>query len=159
MFWLMRFWFAALLSAVVKFANDFRIEKATREYVGATLTGEQIGLLVKKAFPGWNGGVYASDCAGMKDGNTFTFRGKTQYNDLVLEYLGPNTFKVLPDESIVRKPRSGRGRGTTRPKTEAEITAELAAIKATLPQAQPQPPAPAAQGKGQSKGKDGGATA
>ena|SRR6266567_4523910 len=37
---------------------------------------------------------------------TLTFRGKASYGDLVLEYLGSNSFKVLPTEQIVRRPGS-----------------------------------------------------
>lgn len=134
-------------------SNDSRIEFATRDYVGATLTGEQIALLVKKTSPNWNGGVYPSDVAYMRTSAGLVPRGKTAYGDGVLEYIGSNAFKVLPTEQIVRKARSGRGRGTTAPKSEETILAELAAVKAKLPQV-----APAAQ-KQPSQRKDGGVSA
>jgi hypothetical protein len=91
------------------FPNSSRIEAATRQHVGATLTSEQIVELVHVSNPEWKGGVYPSDAAGkrLEDG-IITFRGKTAYGDLVLEYLGSNSFKVLPTEQIVRRPGSGK---------------------------------------------------
>ena len=88
-------------------SNSSRIEAATRSHVGATLTSEQIHELVKLSNPDWKGGVYPSDAAGkrLEDGS-LTFRGKVAYGDLVLEYLGENSFKVLPTEQIVRRPIS-----------------------------------------------------
>ena len=77
-------------------SNSSRIEAATRQHVGATLTAEQVTELVRLSDPNWKGGVYPSDAAGkrLEDG-TLTFRGKAAYGDLVLEYLGANSFKVL----------------------------------------------------------------
>ena len=85
--------------------NSSRIEKATRQHVGATLTSEQIHELVKLADPTSTKGVYPSDCAYKRDeAGKLIPRGKTAYGDGVLEYLGPNSFKVLPTEQIVRRP-------------------------------------------------------
>jgi hypothetical protein len=90
-------------------SNSSRIEAATRQHVGATLTSEQVTELVKVADPNWKGGVYPSDAAGKRlDDGSLTFRGKVAYGDLVLEYLGSNSFKVLPTEQIVRRPGSGK---------------------------------------------------
>jgi hypothetical protein len=88
-------------------SNSSRIEKATRDHVGAVLTGAQIIELVKVSQPDWKGGVYPSDAAGklMEDG-TITFRGKVAYGDLVLLYLAENSFKVLADNDIIRRPSS-----------------------------------------------------
>ncbi len=88
-------------------SNSSRIEKATRQHVGATLTAEQIHELVKLADPTSTKGVYPSDCAYKReeDGKLVP-RGKTAYGDGVLEYLGANSFKVLPTEQIVRRPSS-----------------------------------------------------
>ena len=86
-------------------SNSSRIEKATRDHVGAVLTSEQIHELVKLSDPTSTKGVYPSDCAGKRqEDGTITFRGKVQYGDLVLEYLKENQFKVLPTEQIVRLP-------------------------------------------------------
>jgi hypothetical protein len=88
-------------------SNSSRIEKATRQHVGATLTSEQIHELVKLADPTSTKGVYPSDCAYKRDeAGKLIPRGKTAYGDGVLEYLGPNSFKVLPTEQIVRRPGS-----------------------------------------------------
>jgi hypothetical protein len=86
-------------------SNSSRIEVATRQHVNAVLTSEQIVELVKLSDPTSTKGVYPSDCAGkrLEDG-TLTFRGKVAYGDLVLEYLGANSFRVLPTEQIVRRP-------------------------------------------------------
>jgi hypothetical protein len=90
---------------VTTMSNSSRIEKATRDHVGATLTSEQITELVKISNPEWKGGVYPSDAAGKRqEDGTITFRGKVAYGDLVLEYLKENSFKVLPTEQIVRRP-------------------------------------------------------
>ena len=74
-------------------SNSSRIEKATREYVGAVLTSEQISELVKQSDPSSNKGVYPGDAAGkrLEDG-TLTFRGKMSYGDLVLELVGKNQY-------------------------------------------------------------------
>ena len=126
-------------------SNSSRIEKATRDHVGAVLTSEQIHELVKLSDPTSTKGVYPSDCAGKRqEDGTITFRGKVQYGDLVLEYLKENQFKVLPTEQIVRLP--GR---------------KPAKAASTVPASQPAPaPAPtvvpaaaAASGKKAKKGK------
>jgi hypothetical protein len=41
-------------------SNSSRIENATRQHVGATLTSAQITDLVHAADPNWKGGVYPS---------------------------------------------------------------------------------------------------
>ncbi len=87
-------------------SNSSRIEAATRQHVGATLTNEQIAELVKLSFPDWKGGIYPSDCAYTRQGDGLAPRGKTAYGDGVLEYLGENSFKVLPTEQIIRRPGS-----------------------------------------------------
>jgi hypothetical protein len=135
--------------------NDTRIEKATRDFVGAVLTGEQIQHLVKASSPEWNGGIYPSDVAYVRSADGFVPRGKSAYGDGVLEYLGTDSFKVLATDQIVRKSRSGRGRGTTAPKDAAVVAAELAAIKAKLTPAS-EPSAPPVQAKPK---RDGSATA
>jgi hypothetical protein len=86
-------------------SNSQRIEQATRKHVGATLTNDQIVELVKVTSPEWRGGVYPSDSAYKRteDGKLIP-RGKVAYGDGVLEYLGENSFKVLPTEQIVRRP-------------------------------------------------------
>jgi hypothetical protein len=85
-------------------SNSSRIEAATRQHVGATLTSEQIVELVKVADPNWKGGVYPSDAAYTRTPEGLVPRGKTAYGDGVLEYLGANSFKVLPTNEIVRRP-------------------------------------------------------
>jgi hypothetical protein len=89
-------------------SNSSRIEKATRDHVGATLTNDQIVELVKVSDPEWKGGVYASDAAYKREEGTGKLipRGKTAYGDGVLEYLAENSFKVLATEQIVRRPSS-----------------------------------------------------
>jgi hypothetical protein len=107
-------------------SNSSRIEVATRQHVNAVLTSEQIVELVKVSDPTSTKGVYPSDCAGkrLEDG-TLTFRGKVAYGNLVLEYMGPNSFKVLPTEQIVRKP--------TNKKTKTVIPVAAPVIAAAAP--------------------------
>jgi len=109
-------------------SNSSRIEAATRQHVGATLTSEQVTELVHVSNPDWKGGVYPSDAAGkrLEDGN-LTFRGKAAYGDLVLEYVGSNSFKVLPTEQIVRRPGS------------AKKAAAPAPVPADIPEVDPKP--------------------
>src|SRR5271169_1906909 len=87
-------------------SNSSRIEAASRQHVGATLTSEQIVELVKLSDPNWKGGVYPSDAAYKREEGTGKLipRGKVAYGDGVLEYLGANSFKVLATEEIVRRP-------------------------------------------------------
>ena len=85
-------------------SNSSRIEAATRQHVGATLTSEQIVELVKVSDPNWKGGVYPSDAAYTRTPEGLVPRGKTAYGDGVLEYLAANSFKVLKTEEIVRRP-------------------------------------------------------
>src|SRR5260370_5808681 len=90
-------------------SNSSRIETATRQHVGATLTNEQIHELVKLADPTSTKGIYPSDCAYKREeAGKLIPRGKTAYGDGVLEYLGENSFKVLPTEQIVRRPGSAK---------------------------------------------------
>lgn len=89
-------------------SNSNRIEVATRQHVGATLTSQMIADLVKVSFPDWKGGVYPSDCAYVRSEEGMKPRGKVAYGDGVLEYLAENSFKVLPTEQIVRRPRCGK---------------------------------------------------
>jgi hypothetical protein len=85
-------------------SNSSRIEAATRQHVGATLTAAQIAELVKLSDPTSSKGVYPSDCAYKRDesGNLVP-RGKTAYGDGVLEYVSENNFKVLPTDQIIRR--------------------------------------------------------
>src|ERR1051326_2038119 len=85
-------------------SNSSRIEAATRQHVGATLTSEQIHELVKLSDPTNTKGVYPSDCAYKRTEDGLVPRGKTAYGDGVLEYLGENSFKVLATDQIVRRP-------------------------------------------------------
>lgn len=85
-------------------SNSSRIEAATRQHVGAILTSEQIVELVKLADPNWKGGVYPSDAAYTRTPEGLVPRGKTAYGDGILEYLAPNSFKVLKTEEIIRRP-------------------------------------------------------
>jgi len=124
----------------ITMSNSSRIEAATRQHVGATLTSEQVTELVHVSNPDWKGGVYPSDAAGkrLEDG-TLTFRGKTAYGDLVLEYVGSNSFKVLPTEQIVRRPGSGK-KAAPAPvpaKTEAAKPVTKKAAKKTAKASQP----------------------
>jgi|ERR1700722_1705319 hypothetical protein len=86
-------------------SNSSRIEQATRQHVGAILTSKMIVELVKVAFPDYSGGVYPSDSAYKRDADgVLQARGKTAYGDGILEFLAENSFKVLSDAEIVRKP-------------------------------------------------------
>jgi hypothetical protein len=85
-------------------SNSQRIEQATRNHVGATLTSEQIVELVKLSDPSWQGGVYPSDAAYKRVDGKLVPRGATAYGDGVLEYMGANSFKVLATDQIVRRP-------------------------------------------------------
>ncbi len=97
-------------------SNSSRIEAATRQHVGATLTSEQIVELVKISNPEWKGGVYPSDAAYKRDADgKLVPRGKTAYGDGVLEYLGENSFKVLADKDIVRRPSNKKAAATPAP--------------------------------------------
>jgi hypothetical protein len=85
-------------------SNSQRIEQATRNHVGATLTSEQIVELIKISDPNWKGGVYPSDAAYKRVDGKLVPRGAVAYGDGVLEYLGANSFKVLASQDIVRRP-------------------------------------------------------
>jgi len=129
-------------------SNSSRIEAATRQHVNAVLTSEQISELVKVADPTSTKGIYPSDCAGkrLEDG-TLTHRGAAMYGDLVLEYMGPNSFKVLPTEQIVRKP--------TNKKTKPSIPVPAPVIAVAVPAkaVTPTPTAPVAASNGNGKKK------
>jgi hypothetical protein len=89
---------------MITMSNSSRIENATRQHVGATLTAAQIQELVKLSDPTSSKGVYPSDCAYKRDeSGKLVPRGKTAYGDGVLEYVGENNFKVLPTDQIVRR--------------------------------------------------------
>ena len=115
-------------------SNSSRIEAATRQHVGATLTSEQIVELVKVSDPNWKGGVYPSDSAYTRTPEGLVPRGKTAYGDGVLEYLGANSFKVLPTDEIVRRPGSGKKAAAPAPapvqKAAAKPVTKKAAKKA-----------------------------
>src|SRR3954467_4907025 len=88
----------------LQMSNSGRIEQATRQHVGAVLTSEQITELVKLSDPTSSKGVYPSDAAYKRDeSGKLVPRGKTAYGDGVLELIGPNSYKVLPTEQIVRR--------------------------------------------------------
>jgi hypothetical protein len=100
-------------------SNSSRIEAATRQHVGATLTNEQIVELVTLTNPEWKGGVYPSDAAYTRTPEGLVPRGKAAYGDGVLEYLGANSFKVLANDEIVRRPGSGKKAVAAKPVTVA----------------------------------------
>jgi hypothetical protein len=86
-------------------SNSSRIETATRSMVGAVLTSKMVVDAVKLAFPDYTGGVYPSDSAYKRDADgNLAPRGKVAYGDGILEFLAENSFKVLSDAEIVRKP-------------------------------------------------------
>ena len=115
-------------------SNSSRIEAATRDHVGAVLTGAQIVELVKVSDPEWKGGVYPSDAAGkLLDDGTITFRGKVAYGDLVLLHLAENSFKVLSTEQIVRRPSNKKG--APEKKEVTPVAAPVAAPVAPAPEA------------------------
>jgi hypothetical protein len=87
-------------------SNRSRIEAATRQHVGAVLTSEQIVELVKLSDPTSTKGVYPSDAAYKRTPEGLVHRGKVAYGDGVLEWLAANSFKVLADSEIVRRPGS-----------------------------------------------------
>lgn len=101
-------------------SNSSRIEAATRDHVGAVLTGAQITELVRHADPNWKGGIYPSDAAYKRTEQGLQPRGKTAYGDGVLEYLSENSFKVLATEQIVRRPTSKKAAVKAEVKTEAK---------------------------------------
>jgi hypothetical protein len=104
-------------------SNSSRIEAATRNHVGATLTNEQIVELVKVADPNWKGGVYPSDAAYKRTEQGLVPRGAVAYGDGVLEYLAPNSFKVLKTEEIVRRPQSKKPAAVAKAAKAAEPVA------------------------------------
>lgn len=79
-------------------SNSSRIEAATRQHVGATLTSTQIAELVKLSDPTSSKGVYPSDCAYRRDeSGKLIPRGKTAYGAGVLEYLGRKQLQGVAD--------------------------------------------------------------
>jgi hypothetical protein len=117
--------------------NSSRIEAATRDFVGAILTGKEITRLVQKMFPESTQGTYAGDAAYapvVRDGKkVLEPRGSSAYGDGVLQYMGSDSFKVLPTDQIVRREKKARGRNATK-LTDEQVDAALAkkqdAIKA-----------------------------
>ena len=105
-------------------SNSSRIEAATRQHVGAVLTSEQIHELVKLSNPEWTGGVYPSDAAYKREEGTGKLvpRGKTAYGDGVLEYLAENSFKVLADKDIVRRPGKAPKKAAAAPAPTPTVT-------------------------------------
>jgi hypothetical protein len=104
-------------------SNSSRIEAATRKHVGATLTNEQIVELVKVSDPSNTKGVYPSDVAYKRVDGVLVPRGASAYGDGILEYLGENSFKVLPTEQIVRRPTKAK---VAAPKAETKPVAVAA---------------------------------
>lgn len=109
-------------------SNSSRIEAATRQHVGATLTNEQIVELVKLSDPNWKGGIYPSDAAYTRTPEGLVPRGKTAYGDGVLEYLGANSFKVLKTDEIVRRPTTRAAKPEATPAAPA-VPAKVAKAK------------------------------
>jgi hypothetical protein len=100
-------------------SNSSRIEAATRDRVGQTLSSEQIVAIVKMANPGETKQVYPGDSAGKKlEDGTITHRGKAQYGDIILLLIGPNQYRVLDTPEIVRM----KGTGTGRSRSKGEVT-------------------------------------
>lgn len=118
-------------------SNSSRIEAATRQHIGAVLTSKMIVELVKVAFPDYTGGVYPSDAAYKRDADgVLAPRGKVAYGDGVLEFLAENSFKVLGDAEIVRKPtkRVAKPVVATSPEVPAsQVVAPAAAPVAATP--------------------------
>jgi hypothetical protein len=112
-------------------SNSSRIEAATRKHVNETLNNNQIIELVRAADPNWKGGVYPSDAAYKRTPEGLVPRGKVAYGDGVLEYLGENSFKVLADKEIVRRPS----------------TRKAAVVPPAAPETKPVAATPAASGK------------
>jgi hypothetical protein len=119
-------------------SNSSRIETATRSHVGATLTSEQIVELVRVSDPTNTKGVYPSDVAYTQTDEGLKPRGATAYGDGVLIYLGPNSFKVLPTNEIIRRPQSKKPAVAVAPAAVAAAPAQKEAAKK---------PAATAQGK------------
>jgi hypothetical protein len=95
-------------------SNSQRIEVATRGHISAVLTNEMLKELVKVSDPSWTGGIYPSDAAYKRgEDGVLAPRGRTAYGDGILEYLGPNSFKVLADNEIVRMPRKRTPKAAT----------------------------------------------
>ena len=131
-------------------SNSSRIEAATRQHVGAILTSEQIVELVKVADPNWKGGVYPSDAAYTRTSEGLLPRGKVAYGDGVPEYLGANSFKVLPTTEIVRRPTTRKAAPAPEPaKVEtakpAPAKKEAAGKKEAAKAGQSKPPVVAKQ--------------
>jgi len=128
-------------------SNSSRIEAATRSHVGATLTSKMIVDAVKLAFPEDKSGVYPSDCAYKRDADgKLVPRGATAYGDGILEFLAENSFKVLADQEIVRKP-------TKRVAKPAAAPAPAAPVAAPAPVETPVAAAPAAKKSKSKKAK------
>jgi|SRR5271169_178018 len=137
-------------------SNSSRIEKATREHVGAVLTSEQITELVKLSDPTSTKGVYPSDVAYKREGTILVPRGKTAYGDGILEFLAENSYRVLPTEQIVRRkplivkkevaaPVAAKAAASTVP-TVAASTGKKKAVKNAAKSASHPPVAPKQKG-------------
>jgi hypothetical protein len=107
-------------------SNSSRIEAATRKHVGATLTNEQIVELVKVSDPSNTKGVYPSDVAYKRVDGVLVPRGASAYGDGILEYLGENSFKVLGDKEIVRRPTKAKAKVAAPKPTEPVVAAPAA---------------------------------
>jgi hypothetical protein len=83
---------------------------------------------------------YPSDCAYKRTEEGLVPRGKTAYGDGVLENLGGNSFKVLADKDIVRRPSSKKAPSV--PKKEAKTEAKPAGKKEAAKTASKPPVAP-----------------
>jgi hypothetical protein len=118
-------------------SNSSRIEAATRQHVGATLTTEQIVELVKVSDPNWKGGVYPSDVAYKQTPEGLVPRGKTAYGDGILLQLGSNSYRVLPTNEIVRRKNPVVAPPAPAPAPAAKA-AKATAKKAKAPKAQAQ---------------------
>jgi hypothetical protein len=130
-------------------SNSSRIEQATRQHVGAILTSKMVCELVHLAFPVYKGGTYPSDSAYKRDADgVLQARGKTAYGDGILEFLAENSFKVLSDAEIVRKPtkRVAKPVAATAPEVPAAPAVAPVPVAAT-----PEPAKPVASKKKKSK--------
>lgn len=115
--------------------NSSRIEEVTRAFIGAILTGKEITRLVRKMFPESTQGVYPGDVAYapvVRDGKkTLEPRGSSTYGDGVLQYMGSDSFKVLPTDQIVRREKKARGRNASK-LTDEQVDAALAKKQAAI---------------------------
>ena len=129
-------------------SKSSRIETATRSMVGAVLTSKMVVDAVKLAFPDYTGGVYPSDSAYKRDADgVLTPRGKTAYGDAILEFLAENSFKVLGDAEIVRKPTKRVAKPVAAAAPEVPASPAVAPAVAPAPVAATPEPAKAVASK------------